>query len=274
MFVPIVRNLWLKRLYHRVLGKRLLAGASAVVATSEQEVRELSAGGVPREKIVMRANGVTIPEVWPAGGTFRAQHGISRDTKLLLFLGRLSSKKSPDLLLRAFAKLPEQLDGKPVHLVFAGPDEGAVQSQLERLAAQLGVASRVHFLGAIFDQAKWSAYVDADVFVLPSQNENFGNTAAESVAAGTPVVVTEQCGIAPFLRNRAGIVIKHDISELTEALASLLTDRDLHDRLAAGCAAVSAELSWDRPVRQMQDLYGSLIAKTPSARIAAGLEPR
>jgi glycosyltransferase involved in cell wall biosynthesis len=274
MFVPIVRNLWLKRLYHRVLGKRLLEGASAVVATSEQEVLELRAGGVPREKIVMRPNGVTIPEVWPVCGTFRAQQGISRDTKLILFLGRLSTKKSPDLLLAAFAKLPEQLDGEPVHLVFAGPDEGALQSKLEQLAAQRGLASRVHFLGAIFDQAKWSAYLDADVFVLPSQNENFGNTAAESVAAGTPVIVTEQCGIAPFLRNRAGIVIKHDVSELTEALASLLTDQGLHDRLAAGCPAVAAELNWDRPVRQMQDLYGSLIAKTPSARISAGLEQR
>jgi glycosyltransferase involved in cell wall biosynthesis len=274
MFVPIVRNLWLKRLYHRVWGKRLLEGASAVVATSEQEVLELSAGGVPREKIVMRPNGVTIPEVWPACGIFRAQHGISRDTKLLLFLGRLSTKKSPDLLLAAFAKLPAKLDGKPVQLVFAGPDEGAVQSKLELMAAELGVASRVHFLGAIFDEAKWSAYLDADVFVLPSQNENFGNTAAESVAAGTPVIVTEQCGIAPFLRNRAGIVIKHDVSELTEALASLLTDQGLHDRLAAGCPAVAAELSWDRPVRQMQDLYGSLIAKRPSARISAGLEQR
>jgi glycosyltransferase involved in cell wall biosynthesis len=274
MFVPIVRNLWLKRLYHRVWGKRLLEGASAVVATSEQEVLELHAGGVSPEKIVMRPNGVTIPSVWPACGTFRAQHGISRDTKLILFLGRLSTKKSPDLLLAAFAKLPEQLDGKPVHLVFAGPDEGAVRSKLEQMAAQLRVASRVHFLGAIFDEAKWSAYGDADVFVLPSQNENFGNTAAESVAAGTPVIVTEQCGIAPFLRNRAGIVIKHDISELTEALASLLTDQALHDRLAAGCPAVAAELSWDRPVRQMQDLYGSLIAKTFPARTSAGLEQR
>jgi glycosyltransferase involved in cell wall biosynthesis len=69
-------------------------------------------------------------------------------------------------------------------------------------------------------------------------------------------------------------VIKHDVSELTEALASLLTDQGLQDRLAAGCPAVAAELSWDRPVRQMQDLYGSLIAKTPSARISAGLEQR
>jgi glycosyltransferase involved in cell wall biosynthesis len=274
MFVPIVRNLWLKRLYHRVWGKRLLEGASAVVATSEQEVEELSAGGVPRGKIMMRPNGVTVPDMWPARGTFRAKHGIPGDAKLILFLGRLSTKKSPDLLLAAFAKLPEQTARKIVHLVFAGPDEGGLQSKLQRAASELGVTSRVHFLVAIFDDAKWSAYLDADVFVLPSQNENFGNTAAEAVAAGVPVIVTEQCGIAPFLRNRAGIVIKHDVSELSEAVASLLTDQARHDRLAAGCPEVAAELSWDRPVRQMQDLYGSLVAKTFPARTPAVLERR
>lgn len=266
MFVPIVRSIWLKRLYHRVFGKQLLEGAGAVVATSEQEVEELSDGGVPRQKIVMRPNGVTIPDVWPARGTFRARHKIPPDAKLVLFLGRLSTKKSPDLLLAAFAKLPQEFDGKPVRLVFAGPDEGGLQSKLEQAATQLGVSTRVQFLGAIFGEAKWSAYLDANVFVLPSQNENFGNTAAESVAAGTPVIVTEQCGIAPFLRNRTGIVVKHDVRELSEALASLLTDQEQYDRFVARCPEVAAELSWDRPVRQMQDLYGSLTAKTFPAR--------
>ena len=81
-----------------------------------------------------------------------------------------------------------------MHLVFAGPDEGSMQSRLKQTAARLGVAARVHFTGGVFGEEKWSAYRDADVFVLPSQNENFGNTAAEAVAAGLPVVVTEQCG--------------------------------------------------------------------------------
>ena len=57
-------------------------------------------------------------------------------------------------------------------------------------------------------EAKWAAYRDADIFVLPSQNENFGNTAAEAVAAGTPVIVTEQCGIAPLFAGTAGLVVQ------------------------------------------------------------------
>src|SRR5258707_11821808 len=65
MFVPIVRSLWLKRMYHAVWGRRLLQGASAVIATSEQEVEELEAGGFPRTRVVLRRNGVEAPPSWP-----------------------------------------------------------------------------------------------------------------------------------------------------------------------------------------------------------------
>jgi len=138
MFIPIVRNLGLKRMYHRILGRKLLQGASAVVATSEQEIEELASGGVPRAKIVMRRNGVEAPESWPEPGAFRSRLDVPKDTKVVLFLGRLSMKKSPELLLRAFAEVRRQLEG--TRLVFAGPDEGGMKRQLEQVAEQLGVS--------------------------------------------------------------------------------------------------------------------------------------
>jgi glycosyltransferase involved in cell wall biosynthesis len=254
MFVPIVRNFLLKSFYHFVWGRRLFNGASAVVATSDQEVQELAAGGVPSGKIVLRRNGVEIPASWPEPEAFRRSQGIPGDAKLVLFLGRLSAKKSPDLLLRAFAKLPADLLRKPLQLVFAGPDEGGMRTQLEAMAAQLGVQARTQFTGPLFGESKWAAYRDADVFVLPSQNENFGNTAAEAVAAGTPVIVTEQCGIAPLLANEAGLVVRHDSTALAEALASMLGTGE-SARLSVGCQKVASRLGWDEPVREMEALY-------------------
>jgi glycosyltransferase involved in cell wall biosynthesis len=261
MFVPIVRNLWLKRMYHLAWGRRLLQGASAVIATSNQEVEELSAGGVSRAKIVLRRNGVEVPARWPERGTFRKAQRISPDEKLVLFLGRLSAKKSPDLLLRAFAELSGAFAGIPLRLVFAGPDESGLKTQLDQMASQLGVRSKVRFTGPIFDQSKWAAYRDADVFVLPSQNENFGNTAAEAVAAGTPVIVTEQCGIAPLLANEAGLVVPHDAAALRQALGRILSEAELRARLSAGCAKVTLRLGWDEPVRDMETLYTKLASR-------------
>ena len=261
MFVPIVRNLWLKRMYHAVWGRRLLEGASAVIATSEQEAEELVAGGLPRTQVVVRRNGVEAPASWPERGTFRKTHGISPEEKLVLFLGRLSAKKSPDLLLRAFAELSGRSAGTPMTLVFAGPDESGVVAELDQMATQMGVRTKVQFTGPVFGEAKWAAYRDADVFVLPSQNENFGNTAAEAVAAGTPVIVTEQCGIALRLVDEAGLVVRHDRAALSRALERILSEAELRARLAAGCAAVTSRLGWEEPVRDMEALYAALASQ-------------
>jgi glycosyltransferase involved in cell wall biosynthesis len=269
MYRPIVRSLWLKRMYHAFWGKRLLEGASAVIATSEQEAGELAAGGPARTKVVLRRNGVEAPASWPERGTFRKARGISDDVKLVLFLGRLSIKKSPDLLLRAFGELSGRLAGIPMTLVYAGPDEGGIKEKLGQQATQLGVRTKVQFAGPLFGQAKWAAYRDADVFVLPSQNENFGNTAAEAVAAGTPVVVTEQCGIAPLLADEAGLVIRHDATALSSAMERILREPELRSRLAAGGARVTSRLGWDEPVRDMEALYATL-----ARRQTAGAESK
>lgn len=270
MFVPIVRSLWLKRIYHALFGRRMFEGASAIIATSEQEVEELVNGGVAREKIELRRNGVEAPASWPERGIFRKGLGLAADSKVILYLGRLSKKKSPDLLLEAFATLSKEAGGKSLRLVFAGPDEDAMKVRLTQMAEQLGLISQVRFAGPIFDEAKWAAYRDADVFVLPSQNENFGNTAAESAAAGTPVVLTEQCGIAPLLSNVAGLVVPHEAGALAAAIKSVICDPELHSRLAAGCSEVTARLGWEEPVGEMEILYNKLaIAGRSSAKFEA-----
>ncbi len=128
----------------------------------------------------------------------------------------------------------------------------------------MGIAQRVLFTGPLFDVAKWEAYRDADVFVLPSQNENFGNTAAEAAAAGTPVIVTEGCGVAPLLGSDAAIVVAHDANAISQALRSLLTDSGLHARLSNGCREVVERLGWTEPAQAMESLYLKLVSSTPS----------
>ena len=151
-------------------------------------------------------------------------------------------------------------------LVIAGPDEGdGFRGRLEGIAAQMGLNGSVLFTGPLYGDAKWAAYRDADVFVLPSQNENFGNTAAEAVAAGTPVIVTDKCGIAPLLNDIAGLVVKHDDQgELSAALASLLLDKALYSKLRMGCASAYSQLGWEKPLEEMEAIYCSLAARSSS----------
>ena len=261
MFLPIVRSIRMKQLYHNALGRRLLEGASRVIATSEQEREEFLRGGIAESKIVVRRNGIEIPEKFPDAGRFRSRWKIARDVKVVLFLGRLVSKKSPDLMLEAFSRWNQHGNGaRGSVLVMAGPDEGdGMRRHLQGIAAQMGLNGNVLFTGPIYGDSKWAAYRDADVFVLPSQNENFGNTAAEAVVCGTPVLVTDRCGIAPIVGGRAGLVVPHDGAALEAGLAQILGDRALAARLREGCSEVANSLTWAEPLAQMEGLYRDLI---------------
>lgn len=270
MYVPIVRNFLLKRTYHAIYGKRMFEGAARVVATSEQELEELAGGGVSRDQIRLRRNGVEAPLNWRPKGSFRKKFEIAEDVAVILFLGRLAEKKSPDLLLRAFAELSGDEMAKRWQLVFAGPEEEGMEARLRQLARELGVNPRVKFTGPVYGEEKWSAYRDADVFVLPSQNENFGNAAAEAIAAGTPAVVTDQCGIAPLLTGRAGLVAAHDAAALALAIRRVITERDLRARLAEGCKEVAMRLGWEEPVRQMEILYNELAKASGASAKSSG----
>jgi glycosyltransferase involved in cell wall biosynthesis len=260
MFVPLVRSFWLKKTYHLVWGHAMLQQAANIIVTSDRERDDLLAGGFPHQKIILRRNGVEVPASLPDHGRFRSAQQIPAQHKLILFLGRLSQKKSPDLLLKAFAALNETAItfDTPPHLAFVGPDESGMKARLEQIAAELGVAQRVHISQPLEGHAKWAAYRDADIFVLPSQNENFGNSAAEAVAAGTPVIVTDQCGIAPLLSGTAGIVVKHDQAELQAAITRLLENDELYRHLQQGCSVALTKLDWQQPLQQMEQIYSGL----------------
>jgi len=259
MYVPIVRRLWVKRLYHALLGSRMIAGAQAVIATSKQEARELAGAGVAAGRIVQRRNGIEAPATFPPRGTFRSKLNLPCDAKVVLFLGRIAEKKSPGLLLDAFAHLKEGEQDKQTHLVFAGPDDGGLGRGLRQRARLLGLSERVHIVGPLYDADKWGAFRDAEVFVLPSQNENFGNAAAEAVAAGTPAIITENCGIAEILDKGAALIVPHSRTALTDALRRVLHDEGLRAGMKAAQEEAARRLGWDAPVIEMERLYETFL---------------
>lgn len=253
MFRPIVRNIALKRAYRSLLGRPVAAGAARVIATSELEREELLADGVPAAKVVVRRNGVEPPgpEEAPSPGVFRRDAGIGQDRPLVLYLGRISKKKGLDLLLEAFRGV-----SAAAALAIVGPDDGdGCLQELERLRDRLGLNGRVRLMGPRFGADKWSALADADVVVLPSRSENFGNAAAEAVACGVPVVVTDRCGIAPLVADRAGIVVPCGVEAIRSALSRLLEDSRLRARLRAGALEARRDLSWDEPVARQEQIY-------------------
>jgi glycosyltransferase involved in cell wall biosynthesis len=254
MYRPIDRSFRMKRVWHRSLGDSYWSHAAQIIATSEMEQQELLEDGVPAGKLVVRYNGIdrTAFTAQPTRGAFRAKWGISPAEPLLLFLGRLIPRKGADILIDAFA----QACPREGRLVIAGPEgEPGYLAQLTKRAKEAGVASRVIFTGALYDDAKAEVMADSDIFILPSRYENFANSAAEAIAAGVPVVITEACGIRTLVDHRAGLVIAPEPQALTIAIRALLSDRSLYEKLRAGCPGVAAQLGWDRLTEQMEGYY-------------------
>jgi glycosyltransferase involved in cell wall biosynthesis len=253
MHRPIDRSFRLKRFWHKTFGKSFWNGADRIVATSELEHRQLREDGVPAAKLLMRYNGLD-----PSGyyslprGAFRAKWKIPADEPVILFLSRLIPRKGADLLIDAFSEAcPDR--GR---LVIAGPEgEAGYRGQLERRADEASLGGRVIFAGGLYDDEKRQALVDADVFALPSRYENFANVAAESMACGIPVIVSQSCGISSLVEGRAGLVIPVEKGALVHALRRMLSDQVQYKQFQMGCRAVVQDLGWDRLAGEMERHY-------------------
>jgi glycosyltransferase involved in cell wall biosynthesis len=232
--------------------------ASRLIATSELEKEELLECGFPPQTVLLRYNGIDSGDfkALPVAGGFRRLHGIPAKHRLLLFLGRLIPRKGADLLIDSLAQTHSGQTISQTTVVIAGPEgEAGYLAFLRDKARALHVEDRVRFLGPLYGDDKKSAMIDADLFVLPSRYENFGNTAAEAIACGTPAIVSDRCGIAPLIHQRAGLVAQYDSAALARTLNQVLGDPALYERLKSGCASVAGEIAWDKLVSELELAY-------------------
>lgn len=256
MYTPRGRSQALKRLYHRLFTHHLFETADTVIATSSTEQDDL-ARIVVGSRLQLRRNGIDPVEFnpLPDRSMFRHSQGVESDARIVLFLGRISPIKNIEQLILAFwqARLPA------TYLVLAGPTlEPDYERRVQQLIQSLDLKERVLLTGALFGQAKLAALASADLFVLPSIFESFGNAAAEAVAAGLPVLVTNRCGIADLIHERAGLAVPVTVEGLRNGMIEMLTT-PLRERSTRHRSEVINELTWEQPLRQMEQLYRSLI---------------
>lgn len=265
MAVARAGNLPIKRLYHRSFTAYLLCCAAAVIATSPAEAAELGAM-TPADRLIVRRNGIDLDHFrsLPQEDSFRSRYGIAGAAPLALFVGRISPIKNLEMLLRAFAQA--RIPGARLALVgpMLEPDYAA---HLRAVCSELALGDAVVFTGPLYGADKLAALAAADLFVLPSLFESFGNAAAEAVAAGLPVLLTDTCGIAQQIHGRAGMSVPVDQTALALALRALLTDASQRARVTRHRNDVLAKLSWREPLDQMERVYLSVI--NPPAASAA-----
>jgi glycosyltransferase involved in cell wall biosynthesis len=254
MYRPRVRKQRLKRVLDPLLPQRIARAAALVMTDSELERDDLVEAGLPRDRLAVRPS--PFPPLRPGrSGLLRERLGLT-DEQLVLYVGRMATGKGIELLLEAMRGLGD------AHVALVGPsDHAAVSEHIEREAANGALAGRVHVVPPWRDERPLALYGDADVFVLAStgKNENFGLVVAEAVSAGTPVVVTDQAGVAELVKDRAGLVVPPTADAVREAVARILEDGDLRARLRSGATAVAEENSAAAVVERQEAIYRSVL---------------
>jgi glycosyltransferase involved in cell wall biosynthesis len=259
--LPFFKKRLSKKAYDILWGKMILKDAAKILALTPGEVEQYEKMGVERERTAIVPNGIDASQYinLPNKSEFRTRYAIDSDEKIVLFLGRLHRIKGVDLLITAFAKVSEKMDR--ARLVIAGPDVGAL-TRLKKLTQELSLSDSVLFTGPLYDQDKLSAYVGADLFVLPSVYEMFPVTVLEACACGTPVIVSATCGIADLVKE-FGCVVDRDADELCDAMYGILSDDAMRKTLGQrGRQFVTEELTWKKAVRQLERTYEDVLNST------------
>jgi glycosyltransferase involved in cell wall biosynthesis len=222
----------------------VLSAVSSVVAS--QAVRWL-----PGTAVAVLPNGID-SAFWRAAAVPRSARGGGEVTFVSAM--RLSRKKRPAMLLRAFAAATRFVGVAPsMRLVIAG--EGPDRVALTRQAMALGIGGRVELPGQLSREALRQLYGRANAFVLPSERESFGIAALEARAAGLPVIAMLDSGARDFLRQGVDGLLARDERDLARAIGRLAVDAPFREYVARHNASVPPPYDWAQVAALHEHIY-------------------
>jgi len=251
-----------KRLMWQLAAGRMLRKAAAVHYTTAEEKR-LAEGSLSLERGVVIPLGVKNENEQSSDPAFLDRYPEIQNKPYILVLSRLHPKKNLEMLIGAFASLTQRQELSDWRLAIAGEGDTQYSTKLRSVAAESSARDRITFLGWIEGEMKMSAVARASLFALPSLQENFGIAAAEAMAAGVPVIVSDRVNLAAQIAGAgAGWVAPPDQDNFIRTLADAMLDDE--SRTRRGCAAkrfVESNLSWEATAVALSNLYSSLVSR-------------
>ena len=252
----LAKGKWKKRIFGALLQYPALRLTDMFHATSEKEYEEIRALGY-RQPVAIVPIGMEVPDVDVFNAEAQRRRGTEARRKRIVFFGRLHKVKGVDRLVRAWERVAR--DGW--ELVIAGPDCGMLE-ELKEIVAERKLP-RVSFVGVINGHAKYEFLADADIYVLPSDTENFGVTAAEALASGTPVIASQGTPWQGIEREKCGRWVPIGVEPLVMALDELMSTSD-EERVAMGARGrewMGRDFSWKGIGAKMKATYEWLLGK-------------
>lgn len=233
--------------------RRAVKNADCLHATSVSEKEHLLALGY-NKYIALIASGIDVEQA--------VMKQSWKRSRKILFLSRIHAKKGIEFLLDAVAALRGRLEGYTVFI--AGEGESSYLEQLRQRVKKLSIDHMVEFCGGVYGYRKWKLFQEADVFVLPTYSENFGNVVAEALACGTPVITTIGTPWKELQEKHCGWYTEIGTQALINALDAFLKlpETDLETMGRNGRRLVEEEYSSRRMAKEICELYKSIITLT------------
>ena len=257
--LPFFQKEGLKNIFDKVFGFKILHGASKVFALTEVEKEQYLKMGVEEDRIEIVPLGINIEEYsdLPEEGIFREKFNISKDDKIIIFIGRVHEIKGLDLLIDAFKELADSEDD--VKLAIVGPDDGYMDALNLRIA-ECDLSDKVIVTGPLYKSEKQEALVDCDLFVMPSKYESFTTSGLEAMACGKPLVLTKNNHIHDWVDGSVGLACDDDKMSLKDAMAEVLFDEELSKKFGMnGRRLIQEKYNWDMINEQILNIYESII---------------
>jgi len=252
-------GIFARRFYNKTLGKMTVKMADHIICSTEDEKDYLISVGADPLRTSIIPNGVDVERFTVGSTSFSFRKKFDVSGKIVLAVGRLSKEKGLDYLLKAASKVKNDMPKTRVNFVLVGPDYG-VEAKLSSQAQSLGIEGNVLFVGPLRDAELTSAYLESDVYVLPSLFESFGMTLLEAMAAGKPIVASRYSAAPDLLRNGAkGYMINpYRPEEMAKALETLLTDSQLADRMGRINRSIVTQYSWNHIAEKIEKVYDAV----------------
>ena len=245
---------WKKRLAWWLYQRNDLRRAELLVATAKSEADQFHRLGLINPTVVV-PNGVSVPaepaDLVPPVSTDWAPG------KTALFLSRIHPKKGLLLLAEAWAKV--RPDGW--RMLVVGPDQDGHRLEVQRRVGQLGLTATWEFRDAVYGEEKRRAFLESDLFVLPTYSENFGIAIAEALANRLPVITTDQAPWEGLIEHRCGWWVSADIAGVSSGLlqATRLSRMELRGMGQRGAEWVRNEFSWTAIAKRMIEAYNTYV---------------
>jgi len=259
---------------YRRLDLALMRRFDHLIAVSHATKNEMLAAGIPSELISVIHNAIDT-DVWSpryATAALKEELGLRPACLVIGYVGRIMPEKDLETWLRAAALVAQRYPEVQFVLVGEGRD-GSTLGQLQRLAAELKIAERVHFPG--YRAHLLPVYGSFDLFVLSSRREGLPNSILEAMAVGLPVVTTDVAGTSELVVNgQTGYVVSQgDVDSLARAMVTLVADKQLRQRMGqAGRERIEHEFSFMHRLQRIEELYARVVG-LPHDRSLAEPEP-